>query len=68
MDEASEAVTIDWTHPGTWLFVTAFVVLPLAVLAWSAWVLLTRPAATEDDERIKGGNHSLDDPPSSKAS
>ncbi len=67
MGEATEAVTIDWTHPGTWLFVVAFLVLPLAVLIWSAWVLLnTRGTSVEDEQRED--DHSLDDPPSPKAS
>ncbi|MDW8060581.1 MAG: hypothetical protein RMK01_10955 [Thermomicrobium sp.] len=60
-------MTIDWTHPGTWLFVVAFVVLPVAVLAWAGWTVVARYRGTVGDGRQRS-DQPADDPPNPKAS
>ncbi|MCS7256342.1 MAG: hypothetical protein RMJ05_03395 [Thermomicrobium sp.] len=60
-------MAIDWTHPGTWLFILAFLVLPVAVLAWAGWALITERQSNGNPHR-SSDDQSAGEPPSPNAS
>lgn len=60
----SGAVTIDWTSPGTLVFVFGFVVLPALLIGWALWSWRHE----QGEEMARDQDQSADEPPRPKAS